>query len=252
MIAPDSSRVRAAFTLIELLVVIALMAILATLILVSAKVVLAHSSQSKGLSNMRQVATGFQLYATDNDGRLPSRVMDVEHDGDKWPKLIARYLKDVRVYADPGDTENYLVTKNPKLQDPLSNTANNTSYIANGWNDLTMPDGGDPNAVKGPPVDVYMSNIPTLGDTVLLGNPISGLTSFYMDIDEGGGNQYTDLDLKLYGDGSNYVFVDGSARYITEKAYKADANGNGKRDGDEMWLSDKTKLDRLQPEPPPK
>jgi prepilin-type N-terminal cleavage/methylation domain-containing protein/prepilin-type processing-associated H-X9-DG protein len=67
-ILADSLR---AFTLIEILVVIAIIAILSTLlfpVLSSAK---ARSKQTGCANNLKQVALGFQMYAADNDGRLP-------------------------------------------------------------------------------------------------------------------------------------------------------------------------------------
>jgi len=45
------------------------------------------------------------------------------------------------------------------------------------------------------------------------------------------GNQRDRLELRAYRDGSNYAFVDGSARFIAEKDYR-----------DELWLVNKSYL----------
>jgi prepilin-type processing-associated H-X9-DG protein len=228
----------------ELLVTIAILAVLAAIAMAGLHATRHKSNQAKGLSNMRQIAAAFITYTSDHDGRLPLRVLDVTTEGDKWPGLLSKYLKDTRVYADPADPDNYLMTSNPLFKDPLSNTRNCTSYVCNGFNELMHPDEVDVNQTE--PQEIYMANIIETSRTILLGNPRNGNYSFYMDIDEAnGGNHMTDLDLARYGEGSNYVFVDGSARFMTERDYVADGNENGKRDGDELWLGDKSKLDRL-------
>src|SRR6266404_4386392 len=61
----------AAFTLIEILVVMAIIAILAGLLLPALSSAKAKSKQIGCVNNLKQVALGFQMYAADNDGRLP-------------------------------------------------------------------------------------------------------------------------------------------------------------------------------------
>jgi prepilin-type processing-associated H-X9-DG protein len=58
----------------------------------------------------------------------------------------------------------------------------------------------------------------------------AGSRHFYMDfLEPPHGNSKDLLDFRAYDDGSNYLFVDGSSRFITEKDYR-----------DELWLTDKS------------
>jgi prepilin-type N-terminal cleavage/methylation domain-containing protein len=73
---------RGGFTLVELLVVIGVIAVLASLSLAVLSQVGAASDQSKAISNMRQIGAGINLFAADNDGRLP---------GPLWPGQLAQF-----------------------------------------------------------------------------------------------------------------------------------------------------------------
>ena len=73
---------RGGFTLVELLVVIGVIAVLASLSLAVLSNVGASSDRSKAISNMRQIGAGINLFAADNDGRLP---------GPLWPGQLAQF-----------------------------------------------------------------------------------------------------------------------------------------------------------------
>lgn len=202
-----------AFTLIELLVTITIIAALVALVMMMIPQLQLRGRMAASLSNMRQIGAAFQLYANDNDFSLPGRITN----GDKWPSLLVSYLGDNRkpkVYAEPGNSENFLLTNS----DPLDNGQNNTSYIMNGYNDV--------GAYEDPSVTIKTNNVDQPSKTILL-SVHTHSHNFYMDFVEG--NDRAVLNLKAYGSGSNYLFMDGSARFLKEEEYDRD-----------MWKIDKS------------
>ena len=209
----------AAFTLIELLVVVAIIAILAGLLFAMSPGIMKRGRQVQTLNNLRQIATGFTLYAADNDGRLPSRPSDSAGGEQKWPFLIHSYLKEKKVFAAPDDPSNYLRSK----EDPLSNDANNTSYIMNG--------GWDPGPE--PTRALVLPAISQPSKTIMLG-VIFDDVNFFLDVNNG------DEDLvkpDLFGTSNDYVFMDGSARALEEKEYRKMEDDGGKKGY--LWLINK-------------
>jgi prepilin-type N-terminal cleavage/methylation domain-containing protein len=204
------------FTLLELLTAIAIIALLSAIVFPVVETMRKRGQQTAGLSNIRQVGAAFLLYAGEHDYQLPGRTT-LKHNEDRWPKLLAQYLQDLRVYAAPGDLQNYI----NRGVDPLSNTTNNTSFIMNGYNDL--------GTVDDPDVEIRINRFDSASSTILIGTPKSGSIHFFMDfLEPPHGNNKDILNLHAYGDGSNYFFIDGSARFIAEKDYD-----------DKMWLVNK-------------
>lgn len=206
---------RVAFTLVELLVVIVIIAALAAIAFPALRMMMRNGDQTAGLSNMRQIGAAFVMYASEHDSQLPNPAQ--RKPTLSWPKALGPYLKDLRVFAAPGKQDNFIKRK----VDPLSEQPNNTSFIMNGFNDI--------GTWKNPNGEVRLINVSVPSDTLLLGMQKSGTRHFYMDfLEPPHGNAKDLLDLKAYGEGSDYLFVDGSARFITAKDYR-----------DELWLADK-------------
>lgn len=190
------------FSLIELLVTMVIIGVLAAILLPVLSKATFLSKQSACLSNMRQLAIAFHLYSGEHDFDLPGRV--TESGQDKWPALLYEYTKTTKVFTAPG-------IEDAKTEDVnlLANTSNKTSFIMNGYNDL--------DAYNNPAFKIKIVNITFPSQTILLGMPYAKDNNFYMDYAEG--NHAKVLNLKAYGTGSNYVFADGSARFIKEKDY---------------------------------
>jgi prepilin-type processing-associated H-X9-DG protein len=153
-------------------------------------------------------------------------------------------LSDVRVYASSYDLQNWVVRGLTTAQ-ALSNNGNNTSFIMNGYNDRGMYGTADT------PPAIRINQFPTTSDIILLGTPKNPTlsnptqahnTQYYMDfLEPPNGNQYDALDLAAFKGGSNYLFADGSAKFITQAQYVAPDPANPtQRYGDDLWLTDKT------------
>jgi prepilin-type N-terminal cleavage/methylation domain-containing protein len=203
--APARKRGSIGFTLVELLVVIAIIAVLAGLLLPVFGMVGQRSRETVTLSNMRQFGMAALLYASDNNFRLPCRVTG--NGQNKWPTLLNTYIQDLRAYTSPIPNVNgksYTVT-NPSLL--LSNTANYTSYIINGYNDL--------GAFNNSSVSPQLNNISTPSQVILFGIPYPQMNQFYMDFVEGNGNNNDVVNRGAFQGTSVWVFCDGSSRMLT-------------------------------------
>ena len=87
-----------AFTLLELLTVIAIIAILAALLFPAISSVRQGGYQCQCVSNLRQIGTAFNSYASDNKGQLP--LLD-DGTGILWDMVLAGWKSGTRQYLPP-------------------------------------------------------------------------------------------------------------------------------------------------------
>lgn len=92
---------RGAFTLIELLVVIAIIAILAAILFPVFAQAKTSAKKTVNLSNMRQLAMGVQMYATDHEGYPMMSSLPTQVPRTRWPDYIFPYTKSEAIFQGP-------------------------------------------------------------------------------------------------------------------------------------------------------
>ena|SRR5579871_6254110 len=112
---------RCGFTLIELLVVIAVIAILAALLFPVFSAARRKSHQAACMSNLRQIALGFQMYKQDYDSYYPywdwnlssnQGTRSPNHLESLWINAVYPYVKNAGVFACPSAIDRHTLRQN--------------------------------------------------------------------------------------------------------------------------------------------
>lgn len=102
-----------AFTLIELLVVIAIIAILAAILFPVFSQAKAAAKQTQALAQMRQLATGLMLYASDSDDYfVPASARSATPGTDPviWTQGLFPYIKNTQIFLSPAAPDSTFAT----------------------------------------------------------------------------------------------------------------------------------------------
>jgi prepilin-type N-terminal cleavage/methylation domain-containing protein/prepilin-type processing-associated H-X9-DG protein len=206
------------FTLIELLVVIAIIAILAGMLLPALALAKEAGKKISCLSGLRQLGLAARLYVDDNEDRFPLRTLS---NPGAWPTTLEDGYKDLRLLVCSSDGPDPQTNKSA----PSPADAAPRSYMMNAWNDYYQQtfNENDFNKIAniGKTNAMPESIVEQPSDTIIFGEKETSSYHYYQDFLEPPiGNDLALVEQSRHlarngkGGGSNFAFVDGSARYL--------------------------------------
>lgn len=211
------------FTLIELLVVIAIIAILAGMLLPALALAKEAGKKISCLSGLRQLGVAARMYVDENEDRFPLRTLGK---AGGWPTSLQDGYQDFRLLVCASDGPDPRTDKSS----PFPADAAPRSYMINAWNDYYSLayniDPSDPSAFNKIAKVAATNGMPDSfvqqpSDTIIFGEKDTATSHYYQDFLEPPiGNDLTLIEQSRHmskngrGGGSNFAFVDGSARYL--------------------------------------
>jgi prepilin-type processing-associated H-X9-DG protein len=193
-----------------LLVVIAIIAVLAGLLLPALAAAKENGRRAYCQNNMRQLGLSLIMYAGDNQGCFPP-----ESSVKRWTTYLLDGYRDARVLLCPDDGPHpatFGIDQNKYQADRAPR-----SYLINAWNDYFLSVRKTSN--RDQPVPESAIHYPS--DTIVFGEKKTESGHFYMDAFDGDDVQQIERSRhsgdgrkNSHAGGSNYTFVDGSARFV--------------------------------------